>query len=162
MSDTPAREQQGERVKCEEGKTCPNCGGLHYGSLYCPYTEEQGKAFREWQNLDRQINKPELNVIVNPDGTCSPATQQPAEARNPECGHDRDVPCSVCDGPKPEQPAEVPEWWVKDGKGHLPNEMLWRKELNDAEKRGAEAMRDAIAKVLGDRARAVSLPKVKP
>jgi len=30
-----------ERQRIEEGKTCPVCGGIHWGSLYCPY---DGKA----------------------------------------------------------------------------------------------------------------------
>jgi hypothetical protein len=24
----------------DEGKTCPECGCIHYGSRYCPYSDE--------------------------------------------------------------------------------------------------------------------------
>lgn len=30
----------------EDNIWCPNCGGTHYGSLHCPYSAEQGAAFK--------------------------------------------------------------------------------------------------------------------
>jgi hypothetical protein len=30
-----------ERIRCAEGKECPHCGGIHYGRLYCPYSDTQ-------------------------------------------------------------------------------------------------------------------------
>lgn len=33
-----------KRVKCVEGQTCPNCGGIHWGSLYCPYSGEKASG----------------------------------------------------------------------------------------------------------------------
>lgn len=37
-----------KKIEYNPQQNCPNCGGLHYGTRFdnCPYTKEQGLAFR--------------------------------------------------------------------------------------------------------------------
>lgn len=35
------RTEHEEPIVCRQGNTCSHCGGVHWGSHYCPYSETQ-------------------------------------------------------------------------------------------------------------------------
>jgi len=49
------------KVPCESGKTCPHCGGIHWGSGFCPYTEnDEGSSVppSKQDYVDRKVIEP--------------------------------------------------------------------------------------------------------
>lgn len=63
------------KTKYESQSPCANCGGLHWGSYKCPYTLEEGRA---WRGNDR----PGFSLIA-----C------------PHCGQESYVNHKILDGP---------------------------------------------------------------
>jgi hypothetical protein len=47
------RERRERRVPTTDGQGCSNCGGLHFGSVHCPFSEEQGAEFKKAMAADQ-------------------------------------------------------------------------------------------------------------
>jgi hypothetical protein len=35
------KENHDKPIRCQQGKECPHCGGIHFGSTHCPYSKDE-------------------------------------------------------------------------------------------------------------------------